>query len=197
MSQTSGTTPASASLRLHAPCCRLIDASTHVVRLLRSVRLHRLNCCVYVLRRECQRLHPGYEFKLWTDASAREMIAEDYPEYLAMYDGYKYGIQVRDCTIQLCCDCLCPFPFPFPLKGCWASRARPDNFFKTPFTPPYAMIQNLSLGMWMPVPAARRRDAPVLPTQVRRHLHRPGHRVPALARLPAPLWLGHAAGQSR
>jgi hypothetical protein len=45
-------------------------------------------------RRECQRLHPGYEFKLWTDASAREMIAKDYPEYLQMYDGYKYGIQV-------------------------------------------------------------------------------------------------------
>lgn len=47
-------------------------------------------CC-----RECQRLHPGYEFKLWTDASARELIAKEYPEYLAMYDGYGYGIQVR------------------------------------------------------------------------------------------------------
>ena len=44
------------------------------------------------------RLHPGYEFKLWTDASAREMVAEDYPEYLQMYDGYGYGIQVGLCT---------------------------------------------------------------------------------------------------
>jgi mannosyltransferase OCH1-like enzyme len=47
-------------------------------------------------RKECQRLHPGYEFKLWTDASAREMISEDYPEYLALYDGYKYNIQRAD-----------------------------------------------------------------------------------------------------
>lgn len=44
--------------------------------------------------RECQRLHPGYEFKLWTDASARELVETEYPEYLEMYDGYGYGIQV-------------------------------------------------------------------------------------------------------
>ena len=30
------------------------------------------------------RLHPGYEFKLWTDESARELVAEDYPDYLDM-----------------------------------------------------------------------------------------------------------------
>ncbi len=46
------------------------------------------------MRRECQRLHPGYEFKLWTDKSARDMIAADYPKFLDMYDGYGYGIQV-------------------------------------------------------------------------------------------------------
>lgn len=25
-------------------------------------------------RQQCQKLHPGYEFMLWTDKSAREMI---------------------------------------------------------------------------------------------------------------------------
>ena len=59
-----------------------------------AVSVHALTSSTHVLHRECQRLHPGYEFKLWTDASAREMIAEDYPEYLALYDGYKYNIQV-------------------------------------------------------------------------------------------------------
>ena len=54
----------------------------------------RLKPSTYVRCRECLRLHPGYEYKFWTDASARQMIAEGYPEYLPMYDGYKYGIQV-------------------------------------------------------------------------------------------------------
>lgn len=47
-------------------------------------------------RAACQRLHPDYEFKLWTDASARKMIADSYPDYLAMYDGYKHNIQRAD-----------------------------------------------------------------------------------------------------
>jgi len=47
-------------------------------------------------RSECHRLHPGYEFKLWTDASARELVAEDYPDYLDMYDRYEFGIQRAD-----------------------------------------------------------------------------------------------------
>jgi mannosyltransferase OCH1-like enzyme len=85
------------SVRLHVPCRRVIACECAQCRAsMRSVRRHELNASIHLLRRECQRLHPGYEFKLWTDASAREMIAKDYPEYLAMYDGYKYGIQVRE-----------------------------------------------------------------------------------------------------
>ena len=84
-------------MQLHASCCQFIaPKSAKCQASMRSVRLHELNASVHLLRRECQRLHPGYEFKLWTDASARKMIAEDYPEYLAMYDGYKYGIQVSE-----------------------------------------------------------------------------------------------------
>lgn len=47
-------------------------------------------------RAECQRTHPGYDFQLWTDATAREMIVESYPDYVAMYDGYKHNIQRAD-----------------------------------------------------------------------------------------------------
>ena len=83
-------------VRLQAPCCRFVCKHAQYHASMRNVRLHQLNASIHMLYRECQRLHPGYEFKLWTDASAREMIAEDYPEYLAMYDGYKYGIQVSE-----------------------------------------------------------------------------------------------------
>ncbi len=35
-------------------------------------------------REECRRLHPGYDFTLWTDQSARDLVAEHYPDYLDM-----------------------------------------------------------------------------------------------------------------
>jgi mannosyltransferase OCH1-like enzyme len=96
------------SVRLHASCSHLLvsDASMRTMSSehMLSVSLHLLNAGMHVLRRECQRLHPGYEFKLWTDASAREMIAKDYPEYLTLYDGYKYNIQVS--SIVMRCDRL-------------------------------------------------------------------------------------------
>ncbi len=40
--------------------------------------------------------HPDWEIRLWTDASMRQMMAEDYPDYLALYDGYDRGIQRAD-----------------------------------------------------------------------------------------------------
>lgn len=36
------------------------------------------------------------EYKLWTDASAREFIAEHYPWFLDTFDGYTYPIQRAD-----------------------------------------------------------------------------------------------------
>lgn len=43
-----------------------------------------------------QRLHPGWEVRLWTDASMRDFVVESYPEFLAVYDGYPRMIQRAD-----------------------------------------------------------------------------------------------------
>jgi inositol phosphorylceramide mannosyltransferase catalytic subunit len=37
----------------------------------------------------CKELHPDWEFRLWTDETAREVIAADYPESIKMYDNYR------------------------------------------------------------------------------------------------------------
>lgn len=39
---------------------------------------------------------PDYEYMLWTDQSARELIASDYPWFLPVFDAYKYNIQRAD-----------------------------------------------------------------------------------------------------
>ncbi|OCH92927.1 hypothetical protein OBBRIDRAFT_725904 [Obba rivulosa] len=44
----------------------------------------------------CRDMMPDYEYKLWTDASAREFIAEEYPWFLDTFDGYTYPIQRAD-----------------------------------------------------------------------------------------------------
>ena len=36
------------------------------------------------------------EYKLWTDASSRAFIAEQYPWFLDSFDGYPYPIQRAD-----------------------------------------------------------------------------------------------------
>ncbi|KAI0771563.1 nucleotide-diphospho-sugar transferase [Trametes elegans] len=44
----------------------------------------------------CRDMMPDYEYKLWTDASAREFIAEHYSWFLDAFDNYKYPIQRAD-----------------------------------------------------------------------------------------------------
>lgn len=44
----------------------------------------------------CLDLHPDYEYKLWTDRSAREFIADEYPWFLETFDRYAYPIQRAD-----------------------------------------------------------------------------------------------------
>ncbi|KAI0353597.1 hypothetical protein OH77DRAFT_1497294 [Trametes cingulata] len=44
----------------------------------------------------CRDMMPDYEYKLWTDAGAREFIAEHYSWFLDTFDGYKYPIQRAD-----------------------------------------------------------------------------------------------------
>jgi mannosyltransferase OCH1-like enzyme len=43
-----------------------------------------------------KRLHPGWEYRLWTDQSAREFVAASYPRLLRKYDKYPYNIQRVD-----------------------------------------------------------------------------------------------------
>ncbi|KAG6821615.1 hypothetical protein H0H93_000124 [Arthromyces matolae] len=44
----------------------------------------------------CRKMHPDYEYILWTDASSREFIARYYPWFLETFDGYTYPIQRAD-----------------------------------------------------------------------------------------------------
>lgn len=46
--------------------------------------------------RECREGMPDYEYMLWTDELSRQFIAEKYPSFLALYDGYEYPIQRAD-----------------------------------------------------------------------------------------------------
>lgn len=41
------------------------------------------------VRKDCMRMLPDYEFKMWTDASAREFIQTEYPSFLATWDSYR------------------------------------------------------------------------------------------------------------
>ncbi|KAF1838987.1 hypothetical protein BDW02DRAFT_564318 [Decorospora gaudefroyi] len=47
-------------------------------------------------QQSCIDLHPGYEYKLWTDKKSREFIAAEYPWFLETFDGYPYPIQRAD-----------------------------------------------------------------------------------------------------
>lgn len=47
-------------------------------------------------RKTCIDLHPDYEHRLWTDASSRVFIADEYPWFLATWDGYRFPIQRAD-----------------------------------------------------------------------------------------------------
>ncbi|KAF5344111.1 hypothetical protein D9758_008842 [Tetrapyrgos nigripes] len=45
---------------------------------------------------ECQQMMPDYEYRLWTDESSRQFIADHYPWFLDTFDGYQYNIQRAD-----------------------------------------------------------------------------------------------------
>lgn len=44
----------------------------------------------------CRILHPDYQYRLWTDKSARELIQTEFPSLLTTYDSYPYDIQRAD-----------------------------------------------------------------------------------------------------
>ena len=47
-------------------------------------------------RQSCIDLHPEWEFKLWTDDSARALIAERVPELMPTFDSYIFNIERAD-----------------------------------------------------------------------------------------------------
>ena len=49
-----------------------------------------------LVRDECARMHPDYEYRLWTDADSRQFIEEYYPWFLPIFDSYPYNIQRAD-----------------------------------------------------------------------------------------------------
>jgi mannosyltransferase OCH1-like enzyme len=44
----------------------------------------------------CRNLHPNYEYRLWTDESARSLIKKEFPCLLSTFDSYPYAIQRAD-----------------------------------------------------------------------------------------------------
>ncbi|KAL8908227.1 MAG: hypothetical protein Q9207_000948 [Kuettlingeria erythrocarpa] len=47
-------------------------------------------------QRSCIDLHEDYEYKMWTDAKSRELIATEYPWFLNTFDNYSQPIQRAD-----------------------------------------------------------------------------------------------------
>ena len=47
-----------------------------------------------------QDMHPGYQYRLWTDSDARHLIASKFPWFLSSYDSYPYAIQVRQLPVR-------------------------------------------------------------------------------------------------
>lgn len=45
---------------------------------------------------EWKRLHPSWQYKLWTDTDNRNLIKNKYSWFLPIYDNYKYNIQRVD-----------------------------------------------------------------------------------------------------
>jgi inositol phosphorylceramide mannosyltransferase catalytic subunit len=43
-----------------------------------------------------RKLHPGWNYCLWTDADNRRFIEEQFPGFLECYDGYRWPIQRAD-----------------------------------------------------------------------------------------------------
>ena len=47
-------------------------------------------------RQRCVDLHPGWEFRLWTDADAERVIAESFPALAPTFRAYLFNIQRAD-----------------------------------------------------------------------------------------------------
>lgn len=48
------------------------------------------------VRDECARMHPDYDYMLWTDADSRQFLVENYSWFVPIFDAYPYPIQRAD-----------------------------------------------------------------------------------------------------
>ena len=47
-------------------------------------------------RRACMELHPGWEFRLWTDEDAARLVQEAFPGLWPTFRAYRFSIQRAD-----------------------------------------------------------------------------------------------------
>ena len=72
-------------------------ASSHVPRLIHQTwKTAEVPAEYYPYVDTVRRLHPGYDYKLWTDADNRRLIADDFAWFLDTYDGYRHAIERAD-----------------------------------------------------------------------------------------------------
>ena len=83
---------------LPAPNSTLIETRPQLIP--KIIHQTYINESIPVAWREAQKscidLHPDYEYILWTDSKSRDFIAQEYPWFLATFDGYKHPIQRAD-----------------------------------------------------------------------------------------------------
>src|SRR6185503_2498202 len=48
-----------------------------------------------------RRHHPGWEYRLWTDEDLHAFVAREYPDFLAIYEGYSQHIKRVDAARYL------------------------------------------------------------------------------------------------
>ena len=51
----------------------------------------------------CKDLHPGWEYRLWTDNSSHALMADKYPQLLRTFERYPYNIERADAIRWACC----------------------------------------------------------------------------------------------
>jgi mannosyltransferase OCH1-like enzyme len=49
--------------------------------------------------------HPGFEYRFWTDDANRAFVAREFPEFLAVYDGYRHSVSRADLARYLVVSC--------------------------------------------------------------------------------------------
>jgi mannosyltransferase OCH1-like enzyme len=54
------------------------------------------NANLTAARQACLDMHPGYEFKFWTDGAAAAFVREHFPRLFEMWSGYRMTIQKAD-----------------------------------------------------------------------------------------------------